>query len=262
MPFDFPFKFVAIDLETTDLDPEVGSVIQIGAISINEDFQIIGQLETLIKPLDDHWSKKAQEVHKLTPEHLQKQGYPPLDALINFEGFTGLVGDQLQLASWGNYFDINFLRGYYKRVGRIFPFSHSSLDLKSIALWEMAKLGIAMNAAEGHGIESFLARLGLEFEGTPHNASHDIYNIYRVLNILRQGEFPEGFQEPEPALTRPPGRHRYRPRSLSENLMGRTIMVDNLTTNTWIGVSGSNEPAPLAFRSPEFADDDEDLEND
>lgn len=202
MPLNLPFRFIALDLETTDSDAEIGSIIEIGALLVDENLNTQNETRILIKPLDDQWSERAQEIHKYTLEDVKRDGIPPMDALEQFEDFCRQAGGRPILSSWGNYFDITFLKGYYKRLGRIWNFSHRSLDLKSIALWEMAQRGIPMNAAKGHGVQSFLEALGQNFEGTQHHALDDIYNTIRILHFFRDNS-PHQNMDQEPR----PGRH-------------------------------------------------------
>ena len=182
---EFPHKIIAIDIETNGTNSKTGSIIQMGAVLIDEEFEIKGEYNAYIKPIDEYWNEEARNVHKIEKEWLLENGKDPLDFLKEFEEFAKTWDCRVILASWGNYFDATFVKDYYMRLTKKYPFSYRSIDLKSIALWELAKRGIPMNYERGHGVESFLSQLGMKFEGTPHNALDDIKNTIKIMQKLR-----------------------------------------------------------------------------
>lgn len=175
-----PYKLVCIDLETTDLNPEIGSIIQIGSIIIDENFEIdsrYGQFNEYIKPLDDHRNKKAMEVNQISEEILN-------DAMsLNevLELFENFVGENIILAAWGTYFDIPFLRAQYNKINRKWPFNHKWFDLKTIGIWEMSKKDTPMSES----LSKFLEVNNLEFEGNTHDALNDIKSAVKLLSSFK-----------------------------------------------------------------------------
>lgn len=174
-----PTKYIAIDIETTDADYRKGDIIQIGAVVVNEDLSIDipnGTFNIYIAPTSDFRNPEAMAVNKISEETLSKalmcQG-----ALERFESWSQQFSDRPLLAAWGTYFDVTFLREYYRKIGRKYPFSYRCLDLKSIAIWEAAKRG---QSAEG-GVHTFLEMNGLTFEGNPHDGLDDIINTMRII---------------------------------------------------------------------------------
>lgn len=172
--FKLPYKLIAIDLETTDLDPEKGSIIQIGAVYVDKTLSIRGRFNMFVKPLDDYRHPKAMAVNKISEETLQKEGKDIRQALGAFEFFCSDAG---QLASWGAHFDIPFLKKQYEKIGRRYPFSYRYFDLKSVAIWEMARRGKPMVS----GVEKFLKANDLKFDGIAHDALADIDNTVSLL---------------------------------------------------------------------------------
>ncbi len=178
-----PEKLIALDIESTDSDYQKGSIIQIGAVIVNEDLSLGAEFNTLIKPLDNYHNPDARKVHQITDEMLENA--PTIqDALDAFEKFAHTASPRPLLASWGNYFDITFIRETYRKIGRKYQFSYRSLDLKSIAIWEMAKHTPIHGEGLSGGVNAFLNALGMQFEGTPHNALHDIKNTMRIIQAL------------------------------------------------------------------------------
>ena len=181
-----PSNIICIDIETTDLSSEFGSVIQIGAVLLNQDFEEIDSFETYIRPLTSHRNSKAMEVNNISEDVLNHA--PTLqEALEMFEVFA-LQGksrtDKFILAAWGNYFDIPFLKAQYEKIFRTWPFGYKSFDLKTIAVWEFAKRNIEFPGGVKHGLEF----LNLSFEGCQHDALADIKNTIRIFKKLLQQE--------------------------------------------------------------------------
>ena len=176
-----PNKYIAIDLETTDLDPKKGDIIQIGAIVINEDFTTGETFNSYIKPLSDYRNPRAMEVNGISEETLATAP-SSVWGLELFEHFALAVDRRPVLASWGAYFDIPFLEAYYEKIGRKYPFSFKSLDLKSIAQWEMGKSDIAIWG----GLSSFIEARGMQFQGNPHDALDDILNSVALVQSYLQ----------------------------------------------------------------------------
>jgi len=172
--FRLPYKFIAIDLETTDTDSTKGSIIQIGAVYVDKSLNVIKKYNSYVIPLDDYRNPKAMEVNKISEKTLQLEGKMIYQVLGTFEFFCG---DVQQLASWGAHFDLPFLRKQYEKIGRKYPFSYRFFDLKSVAIWEMARRGKPMVS----GVSRFMKANNLEFKGVAHDALADIENTISIL---------------------------------------------------------------------------------
>jgi|SRR3989304_3153442 len=181
----FPFDTIFIDIETTDVDSHLGSIIQIGAIAVDDEFKILDSFSTYIKPLDSHRNQKAMSVNKISEEVLV-QSPTLVEALELFENFALQKSENKKniLAAWGAYFDIPFLRAQYAKIYREWPFGHKSIDLKTIAIWELGKRNIPISG----GVVKALKYLNLEFEGQQHDALADIKNTFRILKKLLDQE--------------------------------------------------------------------------
>lgn len=169
-------KLICLDLETTDLDSNLGSIIQIGAVIVNQEFKLEknNEFDIYIKPLTKHRNFEAMKVNNISEDTLQS-AIELNDALELFENFCR---KNKYLAAWGNYFDIPFLQKQYKKINRSWPFSHVSIDLKSIATWELAKQNITTT-----GLEKTASKMNLTFET---NAHHALSDIKMSVNILIQ----------------------------------------------------------------------------
>jgi DNA polymerase-3 subunit epsilon len=120
-----------VDVETTGLDPAKHEIIEIGAILVNEEFDVIMQFERQVKPARvedaDH---DALAINGYTEEKWAdavslKRAL--IDLLPFIEGDTTLCG-------WGVQFDVGFLRKAYASVEMDWPNTRRrSLDICSVA---------------------------------------------------------------------------------------------------------------------------------
>lgn len=171
-----PFEIVCIDIETTDSDNILGSVIQISAVLVNKEFKILDSFNVFVKPLTSHRNPKAMAINKISEDTLET-AYTLENALSLFENFCK---DTKMLGAWGSYFDVAFLKEQYNKIHRDWPFGYRSIDLKSIAIWEFAK----MNAPLSGGVFKACERLAIPFEGTAHDGLDDIKNTVKILQKL------------------------------------------------------------------------------
>jgi len=175
-------NLICLDIETTDIDSTFGSVIQIGAIAINEKFEKLDSFKTYLKPLHSHRNSAAMAVNRISEDTLSNA--PTItDAFEMFETFTLQYDDYKRkplLAAWGNYFDIPFLKAQYDKIRREWPFGHKSIDLKSIAIWEFGKRNIPFSGGIGQGLKY----LNLEFDGVYHDGLDDIKNTVTLLQTF------------------------------------------------------------------------------
>lgn len=171
-----PKELICLDIETTDSDSTLGSVIQISAVLVDKQFNIIDEFNEYVKPLDWYRNPKAMAVNKISEETMA-EAMTLKEVLELFENFCG-VG---RFASaWPSYFDWPFLRKQYEKIGRPYPFGHRVLCLKSIAIWESSKRNLPCKG----GVKRFLEYLNKEFIGEPHNAIDDIKNTVYILQEL------------------------------------------------------------------------------
>lgn len=170
-------NLICIDIETTDLDPECGNIIQIGAILVDKQFKC-KQNETFniyIKPLTKHRNFASMKINNISEEILEN-AIELNEALELFENFCG---QNKYLAMWGNYFDEPFLKKQYKKINRFWPFMHTTIDLKSIVTWELAKQNIQIT-----GLKTAVKKMNLHYEGKEHDALSDIQTTINILTQL------------------------------------------------------------------------------
>lgn len=118
--------WVAIDLETTGLDPSSDRIIEIGAMRV-ENGAVAGRFSQLVR-LDKPLPASVRELTGISDGMLAEEGIPEKEALDLFWQFAGrdpLVGYNLP-------FDMEFLRAACARYGGTLP-ANRCIDLLQIA---------------------------------------------------------------------------------------------------------------------------------
>jgi len=171
-----PKEMICLDIETTGTDFDISSVIQISAVLVDKQLNIIDEFDEYVKPLNWYRKTKAMEVNKISEETMA-EGLSLNTALELFENFCGR---NKFIASWPSGFDWPFLRKQYDKIGRAYPFGRRVVCLKSIAIWEMAKRNMEVKG----GVKKVIESLNKKFIGIPHNAIDDIKNTVYILQEL------------------------------------------------------------------------------
>jgi len=132
---------LAVDLETTGLDPDWNEITQVGIILLDHNLGHIDHFKSLVRI--DHPERGIQdgfnvfEYTGITPESLETA--PSLekviDKLLRFvKKHTGLLnGDRKEITIFGQNtkFDMNFLESAFATVGKKWPFDYHNVDLAS-----------------------------------------------------------------------------------------------------------------------------------
>ena len=95
--------FIALDIETTSLDPENGEIIEIGAVRFNK-AKVLAEWETLVKP-QEKIPRIVKAITGIKEEDVKEA--PALEEIknefIKFVGKEPIVGHNI-------YFDLDFLK--------------------------------------------------------------------------------------------------------------------------------------------------------
>ncbi len=169
----FDRTFVALDLETTGLDPERDSIIEVGAVKFQDD-QIIDTFQTFVNP-DRSIPEFIQRLTGITPQQVKRA--PTFDSIMNeLEAFLAghpIVGHNIS-------FDLRFLDSHGLRLGN--P-SHDTWDLASVFLPTTAEYSLR-----------YLSKLLGVAHDNPHRALDDAQATREVfVSLLRKaGELDPG----------------------------------------------------------------------
>jgi ATP-dependent DNA helicase DinG len=167
-------EYVALDLETTGLDPEHDRVIEVGAVAFTPD-RVLDSLERLVDP----GRSVPEAVRRLTgidPAQLRGAGGPgpALAALAELLRGREAVGHGARL-------DIEFMA-----AGGIWPRGAEMLDTLDLAR-------ILLPASPSHSLPALAIELGLD-QPRPHRALDDADATRQLL--LRLREVAAGLSEP------------------------------------------------------------------
>ncbi len=186
--FDLPL--VVVDTETTGLDAREYDPIQIGVVMLDENLDEIDSFESLLRPHSSARSPRAMEVNKISEAELKnapsfKEAIWKLDGKLRALGFPlhGKYMDRTMFAAWNGSFDEQFVKEGCRKAEISYPFGFP-VDVKTLAVFNFAKRGFTFNPGHGGGVERALQLLGLEFEGSAHNALADARNTARILKTF------------------------------------------------------------------------------
>lgn len=189
-------EFVAVDLETTGLDPGVDRIIEIGAVRFDATGAERGRYERLVRP-DRAISPGAARVHGLAEADLADEE-PAGVVLPEFLAWLGDPSGVVLLAHHAR-FDAGFLGRELARLGLGRP-GYEVADTLSLARHRLP-------TAPNHKLETLAELLGLPGAGPSHRALADslrVMGVWLALDgpagpCLRYGLFDPVREEPAPA---------------------------------------------------------------
>lgn len=170
-----PSVFVALDLETTGLDPETDAIIEIGVVKFRGE-TVLDAWSTLVRP-ERPIPPSVIELTGIRPEEAEQA--PPLRAVL--PRLRAIVGNAL-LVGHSIDQDLAFLR----RHGLF-------MENEALDTYELA--AILVPYAGAHGLSTLAHNLGIPV-GMVHRALEDARLTYRLFLAL----FQRACQLPEPIL--------------------------------------------------------------
>lgn len=158
-----PKTYVALDLETTGLDPERDAIIEVGAVKFRDD-EVIGTFSSFVNPgrpiplsITELTGIRDEDVAQAPPLH------EVLSRLDRFIGRWPIVGHSIG-------FDLDFLR------------RHSILtENEHFDTFELA--GVLLPRAERYSLESLTKALGIAMSHA-HRALEDARATHRLFRVL------------------------------------------------------------------------------
>ena len=162
-------NIVAFDVETTGLDTTNDFVIQLAAVKINENFEIIDEFVEFVRPIPVDWkiADGAFEKHGFTKEFIMENGSGMVDVGKRFIEFI----DGCDMLSYnGNNFDVKILSKDLRSAGY-------ELTIDDRTFFDSMALETILNPRK---LEAVYNRYtGKTLEGA-HNAIYDVYATIEV----------------------------------------------------------------------------------
>jgi inhibitor of KinA sporulation pathway (predicted exonuclease) len=175
---------IIFDLEATCWEDSVkidhyteSEIIEIGAVKLDDDFEVIDQFQTFVKPTQhpviseyctNLTSIKQEDVESAPDFHT---------AISNFEKWCG---DNPLFMSWGDYDRNQITRECERKLykGQMVKLVQNHKNIK----WIISR----HENVSRFGFGKAMKRFKLKFEGTPHRGIDDARNIARVAKMFKQ----------------------------------------------------------------------------
>lgn len=198
--FNLNTDLLVIDLEATAGTDKDGNqtnnyIIDIGAVLLNRELEVVSTFETLVRPEEEisdfiskltHIDNKMVENEDLFPVAIER-----FHNWLN-NSLEGRSIKKVRLCAWGTYFDIPLLRKVYNKYKVTFPFSGTAFDIKTMALMWHSLSGRKTDKLQ---VSTVARAMNISVDGTYHRAITDAKVeaeiLKRVWNDL-QGFFIEG----------------------------------------------------------------------
>lgn len=152
----FDKDLIIFDVETSSVNPQTGSILQIGAIRYSKKGYLTEDtFSCYVKPYKPEWTDGAFAVHKLTKQFLEENGKDIKDAIFYFDEWITGAGiysfDESRLAFWNSTgFDYLFLKNAHTFIKREFYFNRRCVDISSfVRIYTEIMYGLGKNASMG-----------------------------------------------------------------------------------------------------------------
>ena len=216
-------SYVAVDLETTGLDPKRDKIIEIGAVRI-EAGEITAEFESFVNP----YRMLEAKTRTLTGIRDQDVVHAPgieevLPVFLNFAGELPLLGHRI-------IFDYSFLKRAAVNLGE--SFSRAGIDTLTLAR-------LFMPAEERKNLKAACGWFGIDQRET-HRAMADAvaaHQLYQAMKKRYGKEHPDAFSEKnliykvkkeQPASKR---QKEHLQDLIKYHKIGLTVQIDHLTRN-------------------------------
>lgn len=163
---------IALDVETTGLDPATCSIVSLGALDTDEPgnqfYEECGVWEGA------HMSEEALAINGFTPEEVTNGSKKSEGELI--QAFIAWANDRplnKTLIAQNVSFDHDFVLAAARRANVAFPFAKRTIDIHSIVWLHMQGRGVPQPTGRRHSLINLdfaLRYVGVPEEPRPHNA--------------------------------------------------------------------------------------------
>lgn len=167
-------KYIIVDLEATcweRRDKMPNEIIEIGAVCINEEKQLIGEFSKFVKPsVHAILSDFCTELTSITQEQVDNARLFPV-VLEEFQNWILSFGDEYILCSWGFYDRVQF-----KNDCELHGLDPAWLEAHISLKHQYAKI----RQTRSMGMKNALKKEKIVLEGTHHRGIDDSKNIAKI----------------------------------------------------------------------------------
>ncbi len=175
-------QFLCIDLEMSGTIPGTHDIIEIAAVLLNEDFEVICEFDSLVYPENEaDFELESKRIHGISRFELDEA--PSLEEMIDQleywlkedGGYSSrLAMKQLKICGQGINNDICFLKTAYQSINLAWPFAHQFIDLQDIALFYNRILKANdLKTSKGVSLNATAKLLNKKRSRKKHNALED-----------------------------------------------------------------------------------------
>jgi DNA polymerase III epsilon subunit-like protein len=168
--------YFCVDIETSGSVPYFYNMVSLGAVVVRpQEGRLAPGADFYVEILPDFdgFDPEAMAIHKLTLEHLQRNGVDSKQAMQRLSDWVhAQLGprDRPVFVGHNAPFDWSFVNFYYRYVGLPNPFGYKALDTKALA---MGKLGLSWWHSNKEVLEQRLPGLRPPPPELVHRADHD-----------------------------------------------------------------------------------------
>lgn len=181
-------SFAVVDFETTGINPSIDRIVQLAAIVVNGEGEIVDEFDTVVKPESpDNYTHGAEHIHGISESQVAN-GMPLSEALKKlWDISSGNV-----FTAHNARFDIGFLHAESERIGLDYRVE-SHIDTLSLAR------KIDTEKSRRHSLEALCQHYGIEREKA-HDAKADatataelLMHLMRDLGVDSADQLPDLF---------------------------------------------------------------------
>lgn len=181
-------SFAVVDFETTGINPETDRVIQVAAIVINGEGEIVESFDTVVRPESPaQYTHGAEHVHGISAEQVA-QGMPLREALEK----VWTISEGNVFTAHNAKFDINFLHAESQRVGL-----ENKIDTYVDTLALARKTD--QERTRKHSLQALCEHYGISHENA-HEAKSDatataelLIHLMREMDVQKPDQLPDLF---------------------------------------------------------------------
>lgn len=186
-------NIVFFDVETSGLDPQKHDIIQLAAVVMKTDGEIVESFEAKLEFDISQAQKKALEINHYDEGVWKEEALTSVEALDKFTVFIRKYADVERKSRYGKSFrtcrmgaynasfDMKFLEAWYKKHNKFMPADYQALDPMQLAIWNSYIQG--QKGPASFKLSDVCKYYGVKLEGA-HDALADVEATAKLAKAL------------------------------------------------------------------------------